>query len=61
MLNFLGEAAAPVGTTLQADEVETIAGGVSIYVDGLYRGDGGFDYWPWPGGHSSTGAPVVFK
>lgn len=42
-------------------EIRAVAGGTSIYVDGLYRGEGTFDYWPWPGGTSSTGAPVVFR
>lgn len=47
--------------TLSDDEIACVAGGVSIYVDGLYRGEGSFDYWPWPGGRSSQGAPVVFR
>jgi hypothetical protein len=46
---------------LQEDEINCVAAGVSIYVDGVYRGEGKFDYWPWPGGRSMTGAPVVFK
>ncbi|WP_046867598.1 hypothetical protein [Microvirga massiliensis] len=46
---------------LQAEEIDAVAGGVSIYVDGMYQGEGSFDYWPWPGGHSMSGAPVVFK
>jgi hypothetical protein len=60
----------PVGKTesvvgglvpLQAEEIDAVTGGVSIYVDGVYRGEGSFDYWPWPSGRSSSGAPVVFK
>lgn len=42
-------------------QVRAVGGGVSIYVDGVYWGEGTFDYWPWPGGRSSTGAPVVFR
>ena len=44
-----------------AERDPAVAGGVSIYVDGLYYGEGSFEYWPWPGGRSSTGAPVVFR
>jgi len=46
---------------LKDHEVRAVAGGVSIYVDGVYWGEGTFDYWPWPGGRSMTGAPVVFR
>lgn len=46
---------------LERNEIEAVSGGVSIYVDGLYWGEGTFDYWPWPGGRSSTGAPTVIR
>ena len=48
-------------TLLRQEEIDVVAGGVSIYVDGIYWGEGGFDYWPWPGGRSMSGAPVVFR
>ncbi|TAH41882.1 MAG: hypothetical protein EYC67_16795 [Betaproteobacteria bacterium] len=51
----------PAMVPLRVNEVEAVSGGVSIYVDGLYYGEGRFDYWPWPGGRSSTGAPVVMR
>jgi hypothetical protein len=55
------ETVAGVLVPLQAEEIDAVAGGVSIYVDGIYQGEGSFDYWPWPGGRSMSGAPVVFK
>jgi hypothetical protein len=53
------EVAAP--SLLLQEEIDAVTGGVSIYVDGSYWGEGTFDYWPWPGGRSMTGAPVVFR
>ena len=61
MLDRLNETHVDVVIPLQDDEINAVAGGVSIYVDGVYRGEGTFDYWPWPGGRSSTGAPVVWR
>jgi hypothetical protein len=61
MLDRLNETEAGLVSPLQDDEINAVAGGVSIYVDGVYWGEGKFDSWPWPGGRSSTGAPVVFK
>ncbi len=61
MLEIANTEVTQVIIPLQESEIESVAGGVSIYVDGIYRGEGTFDYWPWPGGRSSTGAPVVFR
>ncbi|MEO5863059.1 MAG: hypothetical protein ABIW48_08790 [Burkholderiales bacterium] len=61
MLELLNAVQAVGPVPLQEDEINAVAGAVSIYVDGVYWGEGKFDYWPWPGGRSSTGAPVVFK
>lgn len=61
MLETTNREVTEVMIPLQESEFQCVAGGVSIYVDGVYRGEGTFDYWPWPGGRSSTGAPVVFK
>lgn len=61
MLEIKDREATEVMLPLQESDLERVTGGVSIYVDGIYRGEGTFDYWPWPGGRSSTGAPVVFK
>ncbi len=61
MLELLNETQAALPVPLNVDEINAVAGAVSIYVDGVYWGEGKFDYWPWPGGRSSTGAPVVFK
>lgn len=57
---MLNETEADVALVLQDEEIAAVAGGVSIYVDGVYWGEGSFDYWPWPGGRSMTGAPVRF-
>jgi hypothetical protein len=61
MLKLLNETELGELTLLQEDEINAVSGGVSIYVDGVYWGEGGFDYWPWPGGRSMSGAPVVFR
>lgn len=61
MLEMLNEKQTGVPLLLHADEIDAVTGGVSIYVDGVYWGEGTFDYWPWPGGRSMTGAPVVFR
>ena len=34
---------------LCADEIDAVTGG-SIYVDGVYWGEGNLDLRPWPGG-----------
>ena len=34
---------------LQADEIAAVTGG-SIYIDGVYAGEGGISLHPWPGG-----------
>lgn len=36
--------------TMNADELQQVSGGVSIYVDGVYWGEGDLDLRPWPGG-----------
>jgi hypothetical protein len=36
--------------TLRADEIDAVAGGASIYIDGSYWGDGELNLRPWPGG-----------
>jgi hypothetical protein len=61
MIATLSETGVELAIALRDDEIDAVAGGVSIYVDGVYWGEGKFDYWPWPGGRSSTGAPVVFR
>jgi hypothetical protein len=61
MTEILKTEGTPAIVPLQEEELRSIVGGVSIYVDGVYWGEGTFDYWPWPGGRSSTGAPVVFN
>ncbi len=61
MCNTINSQVTEEMTPLRDSDIESVSGGVSIYVDGVYRGEGSFDYWPWPGGRSSTGAPVVFK
>lgn len=61
MLDRVNETQVGLVMPLQEGEIDAVTGGVSIYVDGVYWGEGKFDYWPWPGGQSSTGAPVVFK
>lgn len=61
MLEMMTETQASVPVLLLQNEIDAVTGGVSIYVDGVYWGEGTFDYWPWPGGRSSTGAPVAFR
>lgn len=61
MVATLSETGVELAIALRDDEIDAVTGGVSIYVDGVYWGEGKFDYWPWPGGRSSTGAPVVFR
>ena len=34
---------------LHADEIAAVTGG-SIYIDGVYAGEGGISMHPWPGG-----------
>jgi hypothetical protein len=41
--------------SLSGGEVEQVGGGASIYVDGVYWGEGSIDYHPWP-----TGIPMSF-
>jgi hypothetical protein len=35
---------------LSEAELSQVNGGASIYVDGLYWGEGTLDYFPWPNG-----------
>lgn len=44
-LNDVHEALVP----LSDDEIDAVTGG-SIYIDGVYWGEGGLGFRPWPGG-----------
>jgi hypothetical protein len=43
-------------STITPTELVQVSGGASIYIDGMYWGEGELDLRPWPGGF-----PVVYR